>query len=201
MKAFEIFQKMNPETAVSVFQFLRNEQREVYSASLAALAANRKLRPVFIQRKPVAEQIAWLGRNVQLRGSDEVAEQTIQLWLLKENKELLVDFLDGLGIKHDGDGAADDIPEKLNAKKLKATVAKLLKDYDPERVRIYLHIFQTQSSKGWPELEKLVAETPELQFGVPEEKESAGATPQSEEGIEEVKKEAKSAKDGEPGEE
>ena len=38
MKAYEMFQEMKPETAVSVFQYLRDEQREVYSASLASLA-------------------------------------------------------------------------------------------------------------------------------------------------------------------
>ncbi len=169
MKAYEIFQEMLPETATAVFQFLRDEQRDVYSASLASLAANRKLRPVFIQRKPAAQQVEWLVKNIKLRGSGEIAEHAIQLWLLKGNKDLLVDFLDGLGIEHDGEGAADDIPEKFNVKKLKVTVTKLLADHDPEVVRIYLHTFQMQSNQGWPELDKLIADTPELQFSASEE--------------------------------
>ncbi len=162
---YDLFQEMKPETALSVFQYLRDEQREVYKATISSLAANRKLRPVFVQRKPVPEQIDWMLKNVKLRGSAEVATQILQLWLLKAKTEVLTDFLDGLGIEHDGQGAADDLPEALDAKKLKSTVAGMLKKHDPEVVAIYLQIFQTQRSGGWETLTALIAETPELRFG------------------------------------
>ena len=166
--ANEIFQDLKPETAVSVFQYLRDEQRDVYKASLASLAANRKLRPVFIQRKPTREQIDWLVKNVKLRGSVEIATQVLQLWLLKAHPDLLTRFLDGLGIEHDGEGAAEDIPDELDAKKLKSTVADLLQNHDPELVRIYLHIFQLQRTGGWEELTALIESTPELRFDAAE---------------------------------
>ncbi|HQZ26969.1 MAG TPA: hypothetical protein PK648_02380, partial [Verrucomicrobiales bacterium] len=116
--ANEIFQEIKPETAASVFQYLRDEQREVYKASVSSLASNRKLRPVVIQRKSVTEQVDWLVKNVKLRGSGEIATQVLQLWLLKAHTSLLTEFLDGLGIEHDGEGAADDIPDDLDVKKL-----------------------------------------------------------------------------------
>jgi hypothetical protein len=164
-QAYELFQDMKPETALSVFQYLRDEQREVYKATINSLAANRKFRPVIIQRKPVPEQIDWILKNVKLRGSGEVAAQVLQLWLLKGHTSLLKGFLDGLGIEHDGEGAAEDIPDDLDAKKLKSTVTGLLKDHDPEIVKIYLHIFQLQRSDGWPEITSLIEATPALQFG------------------------------------
>ena len=167
MNAYEIFQELKPETAASVFQYLRDEQREVYTASLSSLAANRKLRPVFIQRKPAPAQIEWLVKNVKLRGSGEIAEHVIQLWLMKGHQEVLVGFLDGLGIEHDGEGAADDIPDEFDKKKLKSTVEKLLKEHDPEIVKAYIHVFQLQRHEGWPEITELIAATPELQFGEP----------------------------------
>jgi hypothetical protein len=188
MKAYEIFQGMTPETAASVFQYLRDEQREVYTASLSSLAGNRKLRPVFVQRKPAADQIAWLSKNISLRGSDEIAEHVIQLWLMKAHQELLVQFLDGVGIEHDGEGAAEDLPEELDAKKLKSTVTKLLKDHDPELVRVYLHVFQLQRPEGWAALNELIAETPELQFGAeeaPAKEESVKEEPVKEEPVKE----------------
>ncbi len=163
-QAYEIFQKMKSGTALSVFQYLRDEHRDVYKASISSLAANRKLRPVFIQKKPVSEQIDWLVKNAKLRGSGEIAMQVLQLWLLKGHQSLLIGFLDGLGIKHDGEGAADDLPDDLDAKKLKKTVSDLLKKHDPEIVTIYLHIFQLQRSEGWEEISKLIESTPELQF-------------------------------------
>ncbi len=169
MKPFEIFQEISPDTAASVFQYLRDEQREVYKASLSTLAANRKLRPVFVQRKPAPAQIEWLVKNVKLRASAEIAEHALQLWLMKANQEVLVQFLDGVGIEHDGEGAAEDLPEELDAKKLKSTVDKLLKNHDPEVVKIYLNIFQLQRANGWDALNTLIATSPELQFGAQEE--------------------------------
>lgn len=183
--ANEIFQDVKPETAVAVFQYLRDEQREVYKASISSLAANRKLRPVFVQRRPTPEQIDWLVKNVKLRGSVEIATQVLQLWLLKAHPALLTSFLDGLGIEHDGEGAADDIPDNLEAKKLKSTVNDLLKNHDPELVRIYLHIFQLQRANGWEELTQLIESTPELQFGdaavapAPEPAEEKAAKPKA----------------------
>ncbi len=164
-QAHELFQDMKPETALSVFQYLRDEQREVYKATINSLATNRKFRPVVIQRKSVTEQIEWILKNVKLRGSGEVAAQVLQLWLLKGHTGLLKGFLDGLGIEHDGEGAAEDIPDELDAKKLKSTVTGLLKEHDPEVVKIYLHIFQLQRSEGWPEISSLIEATPALQFG------------------------------------
>lgn len=167
MKAYEIFQEVDPATAASVFQYLRDEQREVYTMSLSTLASNRKLRPVFIQRKPAPAQIEWLVKNVKLKASDEIAEHVIQLWLMKAHQDLLIQFLDGMGIEHDGEGAAEDIPEGIDAKKLKTTVTKLLQDHSAGVVRVYLHVFQMQRPEGWPEITSLIESTPELQFGEP----------------------------------
>lgn len=186
MKANEIFAEMKDETATSVFQFLREEERQVYSAALSGLAANRKLRPVFVQKKPVPKQIEWLIKNVRLKGSSEVAENVLQLWLLKGNSEMLIGFLDGLGIDHDGEGAAEDIPDSIEKKKLEKTVKDLMSKYDPELVKIYLHTFQRQRAEGWKEITELIEATPELQFGAPQattEKDAkdAGSADESEE--------------------
>ena len=137
MKAYEIFKESSDDLGISIFQYLRDEQKEVYQASLASLTQNRRLRPVFIQRKPVAQQIVWLLKNVQLKGSNEIAEHVLQLWLMKAHQAVLVEFLDGNGIEHDGEGAADDLPDDLDAKKLKATVEKLLADHDYEVIKKY----------------------------------------------------------------
>jgi len=179
MKSYEIFREMNPETVLSIFAFLRNEQRDVYTASLSTLATNRKLRPVFIQRKPGREQVAWMAKHIQLKTSAEVAEQVLQLWLLKAHSDLLISFLDGMGIEHDGEGAAEDIPDDLDAKQLTKTADKLLESHDRELVAVYLHTFQLQRPGGWSEIADLVASRPELQLTEPAEPPEASSSPDS----------------------
>ena len=164
MKANEIFSSMTDDSAQSVFQYLRDEERQVYSASLSSLAANRKLRPVFVQKKPVPDQITWLVKNVRLKAASEIAENVLQIWLLKSHSKMLIQFLDGLGIEHDGEGAVEDIPEEIDTKKLKKTVDKMLEDYDSDAVRVYLHTFQMQRPDGWKEISDLIEENSALQF-------------------------------------
>ena len=62
-----------------------------------------------MQRKPAKAQIEWLVKNIKLKGSEEIAEHVIQLWLMKAHQNLLIQFLDGIGIEHDGEGAAEDL--------------------------------------------------------------------------------------------
>ena len=88
----------------------------------------------------------------------------LQLWLLKAQRDLLVAFLDGVGIAHDGDGAADDLPDEIDPAKLKATVESLLAGNDPELVRAYLHTFHLQQAGGWDEIRDPIESEPRLQF-------------------------------------
>lgn len=176
MKAHEIFQHASSDLTRDMFHYLRTEQKEVYQTAVATLAQGRKLRPVFIQRKRPEDQYVWLQKTTKLRGSEGVDEHLLQLWLLKAHQDLLVSFLDGVGIEHDGEGAADDLPEEIDAKKLKATIDGLLGDHDAELIRIYLHTFQLQKTGGWETIDKLIATDERLRFEA-EEKEAPAANP------------------------
>ncbi len=157
---------MDDATASGVFQYLRNQERKIYIAALSSLCTHRKLRTVVVQKKPVPEQIDWMLKSVRQKSANEIAENVLQLWLLKGNTDLLVAFLDGLGIAHDGAGAAEDIPENIDPDKLKATVDQLLTKFDPGLVRVYLHTFQMQRKGGWQEIADLIASNPVLQYQV-----------------------------------
>ena len=165
MKAHEIFQHASPDLIRDLFHFLRTEQKEVYRTAVSTLAQGRKLRPVFIQKKRPEDQYAWLAKTAKLRGTDTVDEHLLQIWLLKAHQSLLVKFLDGVGIEHDGEGAAEDLPDEIDAAKLKATVDELLKDYDAEVVRVYLYTFQLQKFGGWDAITELIESDTNLQFG------------------------------------
>jgi hypothetical protein len=181
MKAHQIFQLSSPEFTRGIFHYLRTEQKEVYRTALSTLATGRKLRPIFVQRKSPEQQYAWLQKTAQMKGADGVCEHLLQLWLLKAQRDLLVNFLDGVGIEHDGEGAADDLPDEIDAKKLAKTVKSLLADHDPELVRVYLHTFQLQKSGGWDVIRDLIAKEPGLQFASETAAPAAVATPAKEE--------------------
>ena len=45
-----LFQRIPEELSSAIVRYLRSEEREVYKSTLSALATERRLRPVFIQR-------------------------------------------------------------------------------------------------------------------------------------------------------
>ena len=162
MQAHQIFQAIEEETADSVVQFIRENHRDVYKASMASLAIERKMRPVFIQKKPAASQISWIGKQLRVRGSNGIGEHLLQLWLLKAHRDLIIQFLGEMEIEHDGEGGVDDLPEKLDEGKLETAVDGLFEKFPPEVVTIYLHVFQMQTPEGWSELEDLLGKDERL---------------------------------------
>jgi hypothetical protein len=155
--AFEIYQKIAPSLVSDMFLWIRENDRQLYKSAIATLTANRRLRPVFVEKKSVPEQIAWLHKTLKLRTSDTVGEHLFQVYFMKSHQDLLKGFCDGMDIKHDGEGSVEgSLPETLDDDKLKATIEVLVGTHDPKVVTLYLQIFNLQTQDGWKNLEELL---------------------------------------------
>lgn len=153
VKAFEIYQKIDPSPVSEMFFWIRENDRQLYKSAIATLTANRNLRPVFVEQKSVADQIAWLHKTLKLKTSDTIGEHLFQVYFMKGQQELLMGFCDGMGIKHDGEGSVEGaLPDTLNSEKLKSTVDSLVEKHDPKLVTLYLRIFNLQTQNGWKNL-------------------------------------------------
>lgn len=160
MHAHQIFQAVTPDFVASMLQWFRDEQRETYKTALSSLATNRKLRPVFIQKKPLADQYAWFHKTLKLKPCDMLGEHLLQAYLMQGQQQLLIDACDGMGIEHDGKGSVEgELPETLDDDKLASTIDSLLEKHDRETVAVYLLVFNLQRPEGWPNLtEKLASD-------------------------------------------
>ena len=167
VKPHELFKQVDPALVTELFTSFREEDRDVYKTSLASLAQSRKLRPIFIQKKPVAEQIGWMHKTLKLRSSDMVGENLLQVWFMKFQQPLLVKFCDGMGIAHNGEGSVEgELPAELEAGKLKTTVDALYADFNPSIVSLYLHVFNLQRPGGWDALAAVLADDERVVLGV-----------------------------------
>lgn len=164
MKAHQILAALSPALQQEIMAYLHKETREAFRTSLYQVGAQRKLRPQYFVRKTPAEREAWLLTYLKLKVYDGVTEQMLQLWLLKAKEAMIVAFLDAAGIKHDGKGQVDDLPEKLDAKQVKAGIDAMLKDHPAEHVSLYLHIFQLQRPGGWPTVAEALEKRDELKL-------------------------------------
>ncbi len=157
MHAYELFQNVKPSIVQDMFQWFRDEDRNLYKTALGSLATNRKLRPAFVQKKPVTEQIDWMHKTLQLKTSDMIGEHILQVYFMKGQESMLVIFCDAMEIPHDGKGQVEgDLPETLDADKLKTAVDALLEKNDAALVSLYLHTFNIQTPDGWTELGEIL---------------------------------------------
>ena len=82
MKASEIFQRLSPATAEHVLSYLQETEKPTYKAAIQTLAAQRKLRPVFVERKPRAERHVWLQSALGRAQGEQIAANLLQMGLM-----------------------------------------------------------------------------------------------------------------------
>lgn len=150
MNAYEIYQEIDPALVNKIFTWIRDNERQLYKTTVSSLAASRNLRAVFVEKKSVPNQIAFIHKTLKLRTSDTIGEHLFQVWFMKGQQELLIQFCDGMGIPHDGEGSVvGALPGTLDDDKLKTTIDDLLAKHDPKVVTLYLNVFNLQTAAGW----------------------------------------------------
>lgn len=162
MKSYTIFQKSDDETVTNFLDWMRNQERGVYRAALRELGALKKLRPQYMQQKPVAEQYEWLKKMLAWKPAETIADHLLQVWLIRKHEPMLISFIEKLGIEHNGHGVVDVLPETLDAETLKTAVDALFAGYPAGAVSVYLHMFQNQTEEGWPELQEILDNDPRI---------------------------------------
>jgi hypothetical protein len=165
MKSHQILAALSPELQKEIMSYLHKETKEAFRTSLFQVGAQRKLRPQYFLRKTPAQREAWLLEYLKLKMYDGVTEQILQLWLLKGKEQMIVTFLDAAGIKHDGKGQVDDLPETLSEKQVSEGVEAMLKDHPGEHVALYLHVFQLQRPEGWDTIAEALKTNDKLKLG------------------------------------
>src|SRR5260370_30400685 len=99
MTSYEIFGRCSSQLANEIFVYLQEKEKPVYRAVIQNLANQRKLRPVFIERKPKPERHTWLQQALARKPADDLAMQALQIWLLGAQQPLIVDVLAPLLLK------------------------------------------------------------------------------------------------------
>jgi hypothetical protein len=160
MTAIEIFGLMSAPQASEILNWLLEHDREAYRSCAGMLATRRKLRPVFVERKPREERNGWMREALSKPANADLALEILQVWVLGKNQRMVCDFLDALGIEHDGKGLIEDLPAEPEVSKVSSALEHLLSKYPPAEVSIYLHLFAGMDESAWPTLKELLASHP-----------------------------------------
>ncbi len=164
LKSHELIGFMSPKLATEILTYAFESDKPLYRTVLAAVAEARHVRPVFLERQPKVQRHASMLATLAKPALDMATANLIRTWLLKKYKDMLVDFLDAMGIAHK-EGVVEDLPPTMDDEKLKAAIDKLVDKYPPEVVAVYLNAFNEMNEVEWPNLKAMLATDPRLQLG------------------------------------
>lgn len=162
--AHELIGFMSPDLARGILDSAYANDKELYKATLAAVAQARKLRPVFLEKQPRPERhasmLTWLSRQ----SMEPAASGLLRGWLLRQHKPVLTGFLNALGIPNE-DGVVENLPDTMDDARLKAAIDGALAQHPREVVVVYLHAFYQMNEATWPNLKQMLETDPRLQLG------------------------------------
>ena len=164
LTAHELIGFMTPKLAAEILENAHSSEKDLYKATLAAVAQSRKVRPVFLERQPRLEQHNLIISTLSRPSMELAAAGLLRVWLLKKHTAMLTDFLDALGLPHKN-GVVDDLPGAMEDAKLRAAVDAVLAKHPNEVVTVYLHAFYEMNETRWPNLKSLLETDSRLQFG------------------------------------
>jgi hypothetical protein len=128
----------------------------MFKQALLAASASMNARPAYLQRQPFDKQVGAVRRALSRVAANGVAEEILAVYFLECRKDLLIEWLDLLGIEHeDGILTADSPASPKMAELQKARGTFCGADDDADR-SLLLNAFAAQSAIDWPDLEALL---------------------------------------------
>ena len=161
----EIVARLSPTLTEQLFAFLHDKERKLYRATIETLAKQRNFRPVFVEKMPTPRRHSWMKEQMGRPTNAAVSAHLLQIWFVGGHADLLCDFLDALGIKHDDNGTIEQLPPAPDKAAVRSAVDAVLAKHDAALVGAYLHAFQAlDDAGGWPSLEEVLAEDERLKL-------------------------------------
>jgi hypothetical protein len=154
LRSHQIFASLDPDHALAVMKTLAEKAPAVFAQAVAAAGAAMKARPVYLRRQPFPKRAEAVRRTLSRPTANQVAGEILAVYFLECRKELLLEWLDAVGLEHeDGTLLADAPPEPEEALLRKAAEVYLAADADRDRA-VLLAAFAAQDAIDWPVLDE-----------------------------------------------
>jgi len=156
MRSYQVFARMTPDQAVLMMKNLAEKSPAMFNQAVDAAAVSIKARPVYMRRQPFDKRAAAVRRALSRVAANPVADEILAVYFLECRKDLLVEWLDGVGLAHEDGALEEDAPAQPDPAKLAESVkAYREKDDDSDR-ELLLLAFAAQGAVDWPALDALL---------------------------------------------
>ena len=163
LTSYELLGFISPELAHRILADTAADNRDLYEATLSAVARLRGMRPQFLKKQPKPTRHKTMVQAMCKPAFDEAAGSLLRGWLLKHQIGLVTQFLEALGIKHE-EGIVEVLPKTVADDVLSAALDNLLANHERDVIVLYLHAFHTMNDAGWSNLEAALEKDERLQL-------------------------------------
>jgi hypothetical protein len=160
MRSYQVFAAMSPERAVEVMRSLSRAAPKMFRQAVDAAAVVMRARPVYLRNQPFEKRAESIRRTFSRIAANPVADELLAVYFLECRKELLVEWLDLLGVKHENGMLSEDAPTEPSEAKLRDAMKKYLGASDDPDRDLLLRAFAAQHSIEWPTLDALLGAPP-----------------------------------------
>jgi len=157
MRSYQVFAAMAPERAVAMMRVLSKEAPAMFRQAADAAAISIKARPVYMRRQPFEKRAEAVRRSLSRVVANPVADELLAVYFLECRKELLLQWLDRIGLAHDDGALEDDAPEQPSPDQLSKAIDEFLAVDDDEDRDLLLRAFAAQDAVDWPALDARLA--------------------------------------------
>lgn len=163
MRAYQVFGRMDDGEAARLLAVLAEKAPAYHVQALGAAAAAMRARPQFVLRQPPEKRAAAVRRALARVAANDVAEELLAVFFLDCRKEVLVEWLDALGLEHDEGTLKADAPPEPDPAALARAIEGFRSAAKPDGEPgdradrdLLLRAFAAQRAIDWPTLEGLV---------------------------------------------
>lgn len=157
MRSYQVFAWLPPQQAEQMLARLAEKAPAMFLQALAAASAALKARPVYLQRQPFAKRAEAVRRTLSRVSTNTIADEVLAVYFLECRKELLIEWLDLLGVKHKDGTLEADAPPPPAEKKLRQAVDSFRAAGEDADRELLLRAFAAQDAIEWPVLDALLA--------------------------------------------
>lgn len=161
MRPYQIFAGMSPEQAQGFLRTVGEAAPGALQQALGIACATMRLRPVFLQKQPFEKRAELIRKTLARVAANQLAEEMLAVYFLHCRKDLLVEWLDLIGLAHEDGALKDESPAEPEAAKLEGAVQTFrgASEHTDDR-ELLLRAFAAQDAIEWPVLDALVSGRP-----------------------------------------
>ena len=156
MRSYQVFAAMTPERAVAMLRALSKKAPAMFRQAVDAAAIAMRARPVYLRNQPFEKRAEAVRRTFARVSTNAVADELLAVYFLECRKELLVEWLDLLGVKHKDGTLEADAPPPPPEKKLREAVSQFRGAADDPDRDLLVRAFAAQDAVEWPVLDALL---------------------------------------------